>query len=137
MSTTVIEPIEVGAAAVEQPAEPVEPILLRAAAIMRRRGHGKKKLRVKSGEVCAIGAISLVRLRGDGEEVAAPPTVPRTGRRLGAIVALARSLGWSPDALEREGRDVPAEEFVWRWNDADERTESDVLEALERAAYGL
>lgn len=99
------------------PAEPLaepDPVLLRAAQIVRERGLCQGPWRA-GGPVCAAGAVGVAgRELGLGE--------PETDARL---LRFARALGGS------------AFRDVHDWNDAPGRAAGEVAHALERAAYGL
>jgi hypothetical protein len=97
-----------------QPLAEPDPVLLRAAEILRERGLCQGPWRA-GGPLCAAGAV--------GE----------AGKELGltrpemecCLLQFAGVLGGA------------ALKDVHRWNDADGRTADEVTEALQRAAYGI
>jgi hypothetical protein len=91
-----------------------DPVLLRAAEIVRERGLCKGPWRA-GGPLCAAGAVG----------VAAGDLGLARAEMEARVVRFARALGGS------------AVSDVHGWNDAPGRTVGDVAEALERAAYGL
>lgn len=94
-------------------AEP-DPVLLRAAEIVRERGLCQGPWRA-GGPLCAAGAVS----------------------QAGADLGMAR---WEMEArLLQFARAVGGSAFndVHNWNDTPGRTAGEVAEGLERAAYGL
>jgi hypothetical protein len=97
-----------------QPLAEPDPVLLRAAEIVRERGLCQGPWRA-GGPLCAAGAIGEA---GSDHGLARKEMEAR-------VVRFARSVGGSAV------RDVHA------WNDAPGRAARDVSEALERAAYGL
>jgi hypothetical protein len=97
----------------EPMAEP-DPVLLRAAEIVRERGFRQGPWR-GHGPVCAAGAVAEA-----GEELGL--VRPEVEARL---LQFAGALGGC------------AFEDVHSWNDAPGRSAGDVAEALQRAAYGL
>jgi hypothetical protein len=117
---TVLTPIP------EAPPKPDKPVeldetgkeLMRAAKLLRERGHCQFVAEDHEGRVCLAGAIILASGRQfhllDG---GLPDFVPALDRP--SYKRLTRSLGRSP----------------WSWNDDRGRTAEEVIEALERAAY--
>ncbi|MDQ3856912.1 MAG: hypothetical protein M3327_00445 [Actinomycetota bacterium] len=97
----------------ESPAEP-DPVLLRAAEIVRERGLCQGPWRA-GGPLCAAGAVGVA-----GRELGL--TDPEMDAR---ILRFARAVGGS------------AFSDVHAWNDVPGRAAGEVAEALERAAYGL
>jgi hypothetical protein len=97
----------------QPPAEP-DPVLLRAAEILRERGLCRGPWRA-GGPLCAAGAIG---------EAGSDHGLARTEMEA-RVLQFARSLGGS------------AAGDVHAWNDAPGRAAEDVADALERAAYGL
>jgi hypothetical protein len=97
----------------QSPAEP-DPVLLRAAEIVRERGLCQGPWRA-DGPLCAAGAIG---------EAGSDHGLARTEMEA-RVLQFARSLGGS------------AAGDVHAWNDAPGRAAEDVADALERAAYGL
>lgn len=97
-----------------EPLAAPDPVLLRAAEILRERGFCQGPWRV-GGPLCTAGAVGQA-----AEELGI--VRPEMEARL---LRLAGALGGSafPD--------------VHSWNDAPGRTADEVVEALERAAYGL
>lgn len=107
--TTTVEP--------RVPLEPLsepDPVLLRAAEIVRERGLCQGPWRA-GGPLCAAGAV------GEAGRDLGLPRAEMEAR----VLQLARALGGS------------AASDVHGWNDAPGRTAADVAEALERAAYGV
>lgn len=106
----------------EEPRVPLEarpladpdPVLVRAAAIVRERGLCQGPWRA-GGPLCAAGAVGEA---GKDHGLDRAETEAR-------LLRFARVLGGS-DAGD-----------VHRWNDAPGRSAGEVAEALERAAYGL
>jgi hypothetical protein len=94
-------------------AEP-DPVLLRAAAILRERGLCQGPWRA-GGPLCAAGAIGEAGRDHGLARTEMEARVLRFARALGGLAA----------------GDVHA------WNDVPGRVAEDVAEALERAAYGL
>ena len=97
-----------------QPLAEPDPVLLRAAEVVRERGLCQGPWRAE-GPLCAAGAIG---------EAGRDHGLARTEMEA-QVLRFARSLGGS------------AVSHVHVWNDAPGRTAEDVSEALERAAYGL
>ena len=97
-----------------QPLAEPDPVLLRAAEIVRERGLCQGPWRA-GGSLCAAGAIG---------EAGNDQGLTRTEMEA-RVLRFARSLGGS------------AVGHVHAWNDAPGRAAEDVAEALERAAYGL
>jgi hypothetical protein len=97
-----------------QPLADPDPVLVRAAEIVRERGLCQGPW-ATGGPLCAAGAVG---------EAAGELGLHRTEME-GKVLRFARSLGGST------ARDVHG------WNDAPGRSAGDVAEALERAAYGL
>ena len=91
-----------------------DPVLLRAAEVVRERGLCQGPWR-SGGPLCAAGAVGVA-----GGDLG----LSRAGME-GRVLKFARALGGS------------AATDVHDWNDAPGRTAGDVAEALERAAYGL
>ena len=91
-----------------------DPVLLRAAEIVRERGFRQGPWRT-GGPLCAAGAV--------GEAGTDLGLSRRTMER--HLLRFASALGGSDFA------------DVHRWNDAPGRTAGEVAEALERAAYGV
>jgi hypothetical protein len=98
---------------VEPLADP-DPVLLRAAKIVRERGLSRGPWRA-GGPLCAAGAVG---------EAAKELGLARPEME-SCLLQFAGVLG---GAVFRD---------VHRWNDADRRTADEVAEALERAAYGI
>jgi hypothetical protein len=97
----------------EQLATP-DPVLLRAAEIVRERGFCQGPWR-PGGPLCAAGAVSQA-----AEELGfVRPEMEARLRRFAAALG------------------GVAVRDVHRWNDAPERTAGEVAEALQRAAFGL
>ena len=97
-----------------QPLGEPDPVLLRAAEIVRERGLCKGPWRA-GGPLCAAGAVG---------EAGSDLGLPRAEMEA-RVLRFARALGGSGVS------------DVHGWNDAPGRTVGDVAEALERAAYGL
>jgi hypothetical protein len=97
----------------EFPAKP-DPVLLRAAEIVRERGFCQGPWRT-DGPVCAAGAVGQA-----GGDLGLSRAMMEA-----RLLEFARVLGGS------------AAGDVHEWNDAPGRTAAEVAEALERAAYGL
>ncbi|MGH3116525.1 MAG: DUF6197 family protein [Gaiellales bacterium] len=97
-----------------EPLATPDPVLLRAAEIVRERGFCQGPWRV-GGPLCAAGAVSQA-----AEELGF--VRPEMEARLRQF---ADALGGS------------AHRDVHSWNDAPGRTAEEVAEALQRAAYGL
>jgi hypothetical protein len=97
----------------ESMAEP-DPVLLRAAEIVRERGLCQGPWRA-GGPLCAAGAVG---------EAGSDLGLPRAEMEA-RVLRFAHALGGS------------AVSDVHGWNDAPGRTAGDVAEALERAAYEL
>jgi hypothetical protein len=97
-----------------QPLADPDPVLVRAAEIVRERGLCQGPW-AAGGPVCAAGAVG---------EAAGELGLDRTEME-GKVLRFAGSLGGST------ARDVHG------WNDTPGRSAGDVAEALERAAYGL
>jgi hypothetical protein len=97
----------------ESPAEP-DPVLLRAAEIVRERGLCQGPWRT-SGPVCAAGAVGEA-----GGDLGLSRSMMEA-----RLLKFAQALGGSSAG------------DVHDWNDAPGRTAAEVAEALERAAYGL
>lgn len=97
-----------------QPLADPDPVLVRAAEIVRERGLCQGPW-AASGPLCAAGAVG---------EAAGELGLHRTEME-GKVLRFAGSLGGST------ARDVHG------WNDTPGRSAGDVAEALERAAYGL
>lgn len=110
-SKTTVDPI---APLEAQPLADPDPVLVRAAEIVRERGLCQGPW-AAGGPLCAAGAVG---------EAAGEIGLHRTEME-GKVLRFARSLGGST------ARDVHG------WNDAPGRSVGDVAEALERAAYGL
>jgi hypothetical protein len=91
-----------------------DPVLFRAAAIVRERGLCQGPWRA-GGPLCAAGAVSVA-----GGDLGLSRAEMEAG-----VLRFARALGGSA------ARDVHS------WNDAPGRSAGDVAHALERAAYGL
>lgn len=108
---TIVDPIAPLEA--QPPADP-DPVLVRAAEIVRERGLCQGAW-AAGGPLCAAGAVG---------EAARELDLHRTEME-GKVLRFARSLGGST------ARDVHG------WNDAPGRSAGDVADALERAAYGL
>ena len=103
--------------AVPLEAEPLavpDPVLVRAAEIVRERGLCRGPWRA-GGPLCAAGAVG---------EAAKELGLTRPGME-SCLLQFAGVLG---GAAVRD---------VHRWNDTDRRTADEVAEALERAAYGV
>ena len=111
MTTTMLDPGVLPEA--QSMAEP-DPVLLRAAEIVRERGLCQGPWRA-GGPVCAAGAV------GEAGRRPRPPRAEMEAR----VLRFAHALGGS------------AAGDVHGWNDAPGRTAGEVAEALERAAYGL
>jgi hypothetical protein len=94
-------------------AEP-DPVLLRAAEIVRERGLCQGPWRA-GGPLCAAGAVGVAAHDLGLSRTEMERVVLRFARALGGSVA----------------RDVHS------WNDAPSRSAGEVAEALERAAYGI
>jgi hypothetical protein len=97
-----------------QPLADPDPVLVRAAEIVRERGLCQGPW-AAGGPLCAAGAVG---------EAAGELGLHRTEME-GKVLRLARSLGGSTAG------------DVHGWNDTPGRSAGDVAEALERAAYGL
>ncbi|MGH3019848.1 MAG: DUF6197 family protein [Gaiellaceae bacterium] len=97
-----------------QPLADPDPVLLRAAEIVRERGLCQGPWRT-GGPLCAAGAV------GEAGKDHGLDRAEMEAR----VVRFARALG---------GSDVS---HVHCWNDAPGRSAGEVVEALERAAYGL
>jgi hypothetical protein len=97
----------------ESVAQP-DPVLLRAAEIVRERGLRKGPWKA-GGPICAAGAVGAA---GDDLNLTRPEMEER-------VLRFACALGGSE----------PSD--VHRWNDTPGRTAEQVADALERAAYGL
>jgi hypothetical protein len=97
-----------------QPLAEPDPVLLRAAEIVRERGLCQGPWRA-GGPICAAGAV------GEAGKDHGLDRAEMEGR----VLRFARALG---------GANVSD---VHCWNDAPGRSAGDVAEALERAAYGL
>jgi hypothetical protein len=110
-TTTMVDP---GVLPEAQPPTEPDPVLLRAAEIMRERGLRQGPWR-PGGPLCAAGAVG---------NAARDLGLRRTEMEV-RVLRFARALGGS------------AVSDVHGWNDAPGRTVGDVAEALERAAYGL
>jgi len=97
-----------------EPLATPDPMLLRAAEIVRERGFCQGPWRA-GGPLCAAGAVSQA-----AEELGfvRPEMKARLRQLAGALGGVSV-------------RDIH------RWNDAPERTAGEVAEALQRAAYGL
>ena len=108
---TIVDPI---APLEPQPLADPDPVLVRAAEIIRERGMCQGPW-AAGGPLCAAGAVG---------EAAGELGLHRTEME-GKVLRFARSLGGST------ARDVHG------WNDAPGRSAGDVAEALERAAYGF
>ena len=111
MTTTTLEPrvpLET------QPLAEPDPVLLRAAEVVRERGLRQGPWRA-GGPLCAAGAVGVA---------AGDLGLSRTEME-GVVLRFARALGGS------------AAGDVHSWNDAAGRSAGEVAEALERAAYGL
>ena len=108
---TILDPI---APLEPQPLAAPDPVLARAAEIIRERGLRQGPW-AAGGPLCAAGAVG---------EAAGELGLHRTEME-GRVLRFARSLGGS----------TPGD--VHGWNDAPGRSAGDVAEALERAAYGL
>ena len=111
MTKTKVEPIVLPEA---EPLADPDPVLVRAAEILRERGLCQGPWKA-GGPLCAAGAVGeaareLGLLRAEME---------------GKVLRFARSLGGSTV------RDVHG------WNDTPGRSAGDVTDALERAAYGF
>jgi len=97
-----------------EPLATPDPVLLRAAEIVRERGFCQGPWRA-GGPLCAAGAVSQA----------------------------AKDLGFVRPEMEARLRRFAAAlggvavRDIHRWNDAPERTAGEVAEALQRAAYGL
>jgi hypothetical protein len=91
-----------------------DPVLLRAAEIVRERGLCQGPWRA-GGPLCAAGAVGEA-----GRDIG----LPRAEMEV-RVLRFAHALGGA------------AVSDVHGWNDAPGRTVEDVAEALERAAYGL
>jgi hypothetical protein len=111
VTTAMLEPT--GPVETEPLAEP-NPVLLRAAELVRERGLCQGPWRA-GGPLCAAGAVS----------VAAGDLGLSRAEMEGAVLRFARALGGS----------APGD--VHSWNDASGRNAEEVAGALERAAYGL
>jgi hypothetical protein len=110
-TTTIVSPQVVPQSeSVTQP----DPVLLRAAAIIRERGLRKGPWKA-GGPICAAGAVGAA---GDDLNLSRPEMEER-------VLRFASALGGSE----------PGD--VHRWNDAPGRTAEEVADALERAAYGF
>jgi hypothetical protein len=96
------------------PMAEADPVLLRAAKIVRERGFHQGPWR-RRGPVCAAGAVAEA-----GEELSLLRSEVEA-----RLLRFAGALGGS------------AFQDVHRWNDAPGRTAVEVAEALERAAYRL
>ena len=111
VTTTIEEPM------VLLPTQPLiepDPVLLRAAEIVRERGLCQGPWR-EGGPLCAAGAVGVA---------AGDLGLSRTEME-GVVVRFARALGGS------------AADDVHSWNDASGRSAGEVAGALERAAFGL
>jgi hypothetical protein len=108
---TIVDPI---APLEPQPLADPDPVLVRAADIIRERGLCQGPW-AAGGPLCAAGAVG---------EAAGELGLHRTEME-GKVLRFARSLGGS------------TARHVHGWNDAPGRSAGDVAEALERAAYGL
>jgi hypothetical protein len=97
-----------------QPLAQPDPVLLRAAGVVRERGFCQGPWRA-GGPPCAAGAVGMA----GGELGLSRAEMEAT------VLRFARALG---------GSAVPD---VHSWNDAAGRNAEDVADALERAAYGL
>jgi hypothetical protein len=106
--------VEPGVPHEAQPLAEPDPVLLRAAEIVRERGLSRGPWRA-GGPLCAAGAIG---------EAGSDHGLARTEMEA-RVLRFARSLGGS------------AVSHVHAWNDAPGRAAEDVAEALERAAYGI
>lgn len=109
-----------------KPTDPKEMALTfrRAAQIMQARGHGKGLYETKTGQVCAVGALMLA----EGKDT---QTGPWAGGDLSGTVEFLSSRLWvaisDDDPVER----------IAEWNDAPERTQAEVVEALVAAARAI
>jgi hypothetical protein len=97
-----------------EPLAKANPVLLRAAQLVRERGLCQGPWRA-GGPLCAAGAVGVA---------AGDLGFSRTEME-GVVLRFARALGGSAAA------------DVHSWNDASGRSAGEVAEALERAAYGL
>ena len=97
-----------------QPLAQPDPVLLRAAGVVRERGFCQGPWRV-GGPPCAAGAVGVA----GGDLGLSRAEMEAT------VLRFARSLGGS------------AAGDVHSWNDVAGRKAEDVADALERAAYGL
>jgi hypothetical protein len=112
LATTIIEqPIVLP---VPEPLAQLDPVLLRAAEIVRERGLCQGPWRA-GGPLCAAGAVG---------EAGSDYGLDRADMET-RVLRFARSLGGSSAA------------DVHTWNDVPGRTADEVAEALERAAYGV
>ena len=106
-----------------KPTDPKEMALTfrRAAQIMQARGHGKGLYETKTGQVCAVGALMLA----EGKDTQAGPW------GLSGTVEFLSSRLWvamnDDDPIER----------IAEWNDAPERTQAEVVEALVASARAI
>jgi hypothetical protein len=125
-----------------RPAEPKWPKLLEAAEVVRQRGWiiGCAGVDPTIPQVCALGAVAVSMTGKKDWAFGDDSTFPCDSRRsYKEVTALARSLGWEPGYTGFDEDEFPMESatFVYKWNDQLERTKEQVIEALERAAYGV
>lgn len=108
--------------------EPWRQTLLKAADVIRRRGHAKRVLEDTAGGVCIMGAIN-VALHNDASYAPNIPAALEAGSKMSDYIS---RMGWAvrPDYYFGE----PELQAAVNWNNALERTKEEVIATLEAAA---
>lgn len=102
-------------------------VFRRAAQILQARGHGKGRYEGPGGAVCAIGAL----MAADGMDPA------EDAPELGAPRALTAAIWILSPRIVSTTVDYDPIERIADWNDAPERTQAEVVEALLGVARAI
>lgn len=116
-------------------------VYLEAAALVKgsyRLNKGSMEWRSPDGGVCycAMGAIlkadgKLTKYITESDDYDGDPTEEAWFTELMEPVARYINAGWYDDWTNCEGAGPTAHRIIYQWNDAEERTKSDVVEMLE------